>query len=223
MLKRSTWIVLGIFAVLILGVFLWQRYGKTEELIEPTPTTQLSELVFDLGDQKIVGFRIDGADGSSILLGQDPTSKAWMVGGQPAELADVTQIDTVASSLAFMMVNRQLPTQPPLDSMGLDLPPYTITLDLDSGKQVVLSIGKLIPTGTGYYARVDENPVMVIAKTDIDSIVSLLTTPPLTTTYTPTATATATMTATSTPKPSMTFTPTPEATSESEVTTTQTP
>lgn len=223
MIRRSTWIVLGIFAVLGLGVFLWQRYGVKEEPVEPTPTTEVSSLVFSLGDQTIASYQILDTEGNSISFGRDPVSDAWVVTDQPAELADSSQIETVAGSLAFLFVDTALAGQPPLDSMGLDQPSYTIKLFLDNGEQSNLYVGDLIPTGSGYYARVGDEPAMVIAKTDMDAVLNLLKTPPLAATYTPTVTFTATMTATSTPMPTVTSTNTLEPTSEPDITNTPTP
>ena len=227
MIRRPTWIVLGVFAVLVLGVFLWQRYGVKEESVEPTPTTALISLVFDLGDQTIASYQILDAQGNSISFGHDPTSNVWVVKDQPAELAYSTQIETVAGNLAFLLVDTALATQPPLDSMGLDHPSYSITLFLDNGEQSSLHVGNVTPTGSGYYARVDDGPAMVIAKTDVDVVINLLKTPPLAATYTPTVTptmtSTATMTATSTLMPTTTSTSTPEMTSEPEMTSTPTP
>lgn len=223
MVRRSTWIVLGVFVALVLSVFLWQRYGKPEEAVEPTPTLKVFSLVFNLGSQTITSFSIEGADGTLITFGRDPASDAWIVVDQPAELADSTQIETVASSLAFMTVNSILSTQPPLDSMGLDKPAYTITLYLDNGGQNVLYVGNLTPTGSGYYARVDDDPAVVVGKIDMDAILNLHKAPPLAATYTPTVTSTATMTATNTSTAIPTLTSTPEETPEPEMTTTPTP
>jgi hypothetical protein len=220
MLQRSTWIVLGIFALLVLGVFLWQRFGKVDEPVEPTPTvTVVNEMVYDLGEQSIAGFNIVGVDGLSISFERDPVSITWIVKDQPAELADSTQIETAVGKLSFLLIDTKLTTQPPLDSMGLDQPTYMITLILSNGEQIVLNVGDLTPTGTGYYVRVDNNPAVVVAKTDLDSVINLLKTPPLAATYTPTVT----MTTTSTPTSTKTVTSTPQATSEPEVATTPTP
>jgi len=222
MLRRSTWIVLGIFALLVLGVFLWQHYGKTEEPVEPTPTVMVvNEMVFDLGEQSIAGFRIVGADGSSISFERDPVSINWIVSDQPAELADATQIETAVGNLSFLLIDTKMTTQPPLDSMGLDQPAYMITLVLSNGEQIVLNVGDLTPTGTGYYVQVDNDPAVVVSQTEMDAVINLLKTPPLAATYTPTVT----VTATNTPAPTATRTATrtPGVTSETELTSTPTP
>ena len=217
-MRRSTWIVLGIFVVLALGVFLWQRYGKTDqEAAEPTPTIAPVNMVFDLGTKLVQSFSITDATGESITMQHELSSNMWVVMDQPADMADPTQIEAVASSFSYMTVDTELTTQPPLDAMGLDQPSYTITLDLDNGERNVLFVGDLTPTGTGYYAQVDGKPVVVIAKSDITTLINMLTTPPLKPTYTPTETASLTT------DPSMSTTSTLVPTSALEVTVTPSP
>lgn len=224
MVRRSTWMVLGIFVILVLGVLIWQHYGKTGESVEPTPTVKVTSLVLDLGVRNIARFTITGVNGESISFERD-SNNVWVVFGQPAELADSTQIETVVSSLIFLTVNTTLTPQPSLDSMGLDNPSYIITLFLDDGEQIALYVGNLTPTGTGYYTRVDDDPAVVVGKIDMDAVVNMLKIPPLAATYTPTVTPTETPTATMTvtDTPTATFTSTPEATPETEVTITPTP
>jgi hypothetical protein len=221
MLRRSTLIVLGIFALLILGIFAWQRYGQTEEPVEATATVEITAMVFDLGIQTISSYSISGEDGTAIVFERDQGNNAWFVKDQPAELADVAQIEAGASTLNFLTVSAQLTTRPPLEAMGLDQPTYLVTLFLNDGKEVLLNVGDETPTGTGYYVQVDNNPAVVVSKAELDTVINLLKTPPLASTYTPTITTT--MIATSTPRPTLTVTITPEATVEPEVTATQTP
>lgn len=153
----------------------------------------------------------------------DPGDNTWLVSEQAKELADSQRIESIVSSLTFMVIDSELTTQPPLDAMGLDQPTYQITLNLDNGDQIEIHVGNITPTGSGYYVRVDENPAVVIDKIEMDAVINLLSSPPLASTYTPTPTSTATITATITPTATNTFTRTIEVTPQVETTGSPTP
>lgn len=190
MLRRSTWIVLGIFVLLIVGLFLWQRYGGTQEPLEPTATIPVTEMVFDFNNRTITRFSISGEEGDAISFELNPDNNTWIVVDQPIELADSAQIEAVTGDLTFLTVNTPLPAQPPLDAMGLKNPSYIITIKLSDGEEVVLNIGNQTATGTGYYVMVNKNPAVVVAKAALDSVINLLNNPPLVATSTPTVTST---------------------------------
>jgi hypothetical protein len=219
MLRRSTWIVLVIFAVLVIAIIAWQRFGLKEEPVEPTATVEATEMVFDFSNQSITRYSISSADGSLITFEREPETGAWVVVDQPPELADSTQIETGANTLTFLTVSTKLATQPALEAMGLDKPAYVITLTLSNGEEAVLNVGDLTPTGTGYYVQADNDPAVVVSKVEIDTLINMLTTPPLGATYTPTVT----MTETTTPTPTNTLTSTPLPTDIPEATVTPTP
>lgn len=223
MLRRSTLTTLFIFVLLAIGVLIWHQYGRKDESVEPTPTTKVARLVFDLGLRRITSFTIQDSEDKLITFEKDSDTGAWTITDMAEEFADSAQIDTIASNFANLVVDTELTTQPALDAMGLEKPSHFITLGLDNGEKVTLFIGDLIPTGSGYYARVDDELPFVVLKSDIDNILYLLNTPPLVATNTATATVTPLVTVTWTPMQNVTSTIVPVIISESEKTNTPTP
>jgi hypothetical protein len=185
MIRRSTWIVLGIFILLLLGIILWPKISKNTEPVEPTPTVIIQLPVFDLEGRDVIGIAISDQTGEGILFERENPTAAWVVSGQPTELVDSEIFINTVRNLAYLLIDTQFQTEPQLTAMGLDSPSYTIQLTLDNAEKVILYIGNLVPTGGGYYVKVDNNPAVVVSQTDLDFITSSLKNPPLLPTNTP--------------------------------------
>jgi hypothetical protein len=198
MIRRTTWVVLGIFLLLLLAVLVWPKITEKYIPVEPTPTTAIQLPVLDVGNREIIGIKISNHAGAEISFERESPNAAWLVLGQPAESADQEQIENVSIRLSYLMIDRLLPTEPPLDALGLVPPAYTILVTLDNGKQVKLFMGNLVPTGGGYYIKVDDSPAAVVNQADLDVITSNLSNPPLFPTSTPQLTLTLTPTITET-------------------------
>lgn len=191
MVRRSTWIVLGLFILLVGFVFILQRYqaNKAANLATVTPTAPPTYL-YNLGDAQIDDFRIADNSGQNIELVRDPSSNKWTIEGVPAEQANSTEIESVSSQLAKIQVQETFTQTLPLDSIGLATPSYTITLTTSAGSQLVTYVGTQNAIGSGYYIKDDTGKVMIVSKSILDDILNVLKTPPLMPTATPESTPT---------------------------------
>lgn len=167
MLKRTTWILLGVLAVLIGVAFLTQRkVGETASDIKPTQTVTL------LGS--------DGSDISKVEIanrqGQTVTAalndQAWTI--EPAD-ATLTpgNIAELTTTLASTSVLATLQGSLPAEETGLDHPAYIIKTTSAAGLTQVIKIGNATPTGSGYYAQVDDGNTLVVGSVNIDRVVEL--------------------------------------------------
>lgn len=188
MVRRSTWIVLGVFVVLLALALLLPRLKETDEA-EATPTSMpiIQQSLFDVDDLVVVQIEIASQDGQSLVLQRDLTLGEWSVAGAEAGTTDVFAAGSVAGQIFGLVIQLEIEDPPPLSDMGLSAPAYTITMIRDTGEQVVLKIGDLIPVGGGYYAQVGIGPVVVLSDVAVESILYSLETPPLLPTATPTA------------------------------------
>lgn len=209
MVRRSTWIVLGVFVVLLVLALLLPRLKESAEAeVTPTSMPLVQQSLFDVEDLVVVQIEITSQDGQSLVLQRDLTLGEWAVAGAEAGATDVFAAGSVAGQIFGLAVQVEIEDPPALGDMGLNTPAYTITMIRDSGEQVVLKIGSLIPTGGGYYAQVGIGPAFVLSDVAVESILSALETPPLLPTATPTASPEAT--GSQTPDPSLVeVTPTP--------------
>lgn len=176
MIRRSTWIMLLVFALAVAGMLLWQRAG-----IEPAATATLTVQpnVFPFAADAINKIHLENA--SLVVDYERQTDGSWLMLGEPAVTADGSVISQRLGNLAGARVLNTL-SAPPADSItGLDQPLVAMSVTLDDGKTFRLEAGAATPTGSGYYTRVDGSQVVVINKATVDGILGLLQSPPLVT------------------------------------------
>jgi hypothetical protein len=212
MIRRSTWIVLGVAVALVLSYWLWQRYQANQEpeAQEATPTTAPVVSLFDLSNLFVTGMTFSGADGKMVVVLRDTATGQWTMPDVPAESVDTFRIGTLAGQLFAMRVERTLETTQSPAALGLDTPTYTIQLTLEDGRQQVLLVGDATPIGTGYYVQLDGNAPVIVAKVDLDPVLGIVDNPPLLPTPSPTVTETPLQLET-TPTDAETATPEPPA------------
>jgi hypothetical protein len=193
MVRRSTWILLILFAVLVGFAWLFQRYqtNKAGNAATATPTTSLVKL-YDLTNFKVNDINITDNAGTKIDLYQLPGSSNWAITNVPVEKADSTKIGSISAELFSLKTQESLTQSPPLDSIGLATPAFTITMTTTDGAQLITYVGTQTAIGTGYYARVDSGSVVIVDKVAMDDILSLLKNPPMLPTATPVVTPTGT-------------------------------
>jgi hypothetical protein len=183
MIRRSTWIILGIFLLLIASTLIWQRYRKEEEAkVTPTPE---QEMLLNL-TSKIISLRIEGVGSQIVEIVRDEQGQ-WKLAIPEGHETD-TNTDSVESAVSQLSNLRILSTfEQGLDlgATGLVVPAYKITISLEDGQQVVVNVGKATATGSGYYVLLGEKGVYVVSKYNVDSILELLQNPPIKPTPTP--------------------------------------
>jgi len=173
-IKRSTWIILAIF-ILILGfVVYWRRSGRGEEVIAtPTPESRLlninsddmREITIQGSDQKMVGFTRN-EQGQWVFL--DPE----------ATIDESVDVVSSLSQLVQLRVLNTFNTAPKAEITALADPMYVVTISLADGTKRRLLVGAATPTGTGYYVQADDGPVNVVSKSELDPIIYLYLEPP---------------------------------------------
>lgn len=193
MVRRSTWILLIVFAVLVGFAYFFQRYQANQIDTAATSTpTSVPVSVYNLGETQVNDIKISDASGNTIDLYRDAFSAKWAIADMPEDKVDSAKIETISTQLFDLTAQETLTQTPPLDSIGLVTPAYTITMTASDGTQSVTNIGAQTPIGSGYYARVNNGQVMILDKVVMDDITKLLTDPPLLPTPTPEVTPTGT-------------------------------
>lgn len=191
MVRRSTWIVLGLFVLLVGFTLLFQRYQANKSAYTATTTPTIAPVyLFNLGDARVDEIKIDDSTGKNIDLKRDSASSSWSIVGTPADQADSSSIESMSTQLISIKVQETLTETLPLASIGLEPATYTITVTTSTGSQLVTYVGAQTAIGSGYYIRNDTGQLMIVDKTSMDDILNLLKNPPLLPTATPTNTPT---------------------------------
>jgi hypothetical protein len=170
MIRRTTWIMLGIFGLIVLAAwYIHNSQGRETALAIETPGLAL---LFPVQGSEIVALRISDANGEVTEVRRDDTGEWTLVGleqGQP----DVGRIERAVSNASGIRILSQLETQPELSVIGLDNPLYRIAITLQGGQQLEALIGNLTAMENAYYARLSGERVVVANKFNLDAILEI--------------------------------------------------
>ncbi len=219
MIRRSTWILLVILA-LVLGAYFYLTNRKAQQTTNATPTaasTTEGKPLFDISQGNPVDISVKDSTGKNVEIARNG-SGAWVLKAPIAADANQGSAEAAATQVTSLRVlaNPQLG----FDVVGLSKPDYTIVVKFSTNKSHTLAVGALTPIQDGYYASLDNGPVQIVDKPGLDVLIGLLSqppyaatpTPPVTTTPTETlapATPTAESTGTAAPSPAASATSTP--------------
>jgi hypothetical protein len=171
MIKRNTWILLLVFVVVLGAAIVIQQTNLLVPAAAPTATPALSLL--DFGDDNIIGITLADPNGLNIVAKIDSNNQ-WSI-TKPANL-QISQgsMQEILSELNGISIQSTLLSPLPLESTGLQLPAYTLTLNYSSGKDHTIKVGSLTATKSGYYLQLDANEAVIVSQYGIDDIVQLL-------------------------------------------------
>ena len=186
MIRRNTWVVLGVFVALLLVVIY---LPKMQAQAEPTPDVPAAPpaALFDFGFEDIQAITISDAAGQQAAY-QRTDEIFWEMTAPsmvPAEGLDLMQ---VIASIAQLTDWRELTAISPINDLtvvGLYQPAYTIEVLLTSGEVVEVFVGDLTITEAGYYVRQPGGLPQVVEAFAVDAVLNLLVRPALLPTATP--------------------------------------
>ena len=185
MIKRSTWIMLGVFALLLAVVLLVQRIGPQDELAD-IPTEAVRPNVYDFTVEEIALLRIANLDGKAVEI--ERLGEVWIMTqpAAPAEQVDQTRLAGLLAQLLTLRLVTENVINAPLQALQLDPAPYVLTVTLVSSESYVLDIGDNAVTNTGYYVSLNGQAPQLAGKSVLDQFIGLLDSPPYLPTPVPT-------------------------------------
>ena len=182
-MKRSTWIVLVIFLALVgLLFYLKQNKPAASEEAEATPAPPV-EYLFNENDGLPTHIEIMSNIGDQVSIERNDAGEWVLI--QPIETeANQGSAEAAASQLTSLRIVSK-PEVAPVDA-GLVQPSYTMKVELTGGTVKTVRIGDLTPTESGYYTSVDgSDSVLIVSKTGLDALLTMVTSPPYANTPTP--------------------------------------
>jgi hypothetical protein len=188
MVRRSTLILVVVFVILVGFAWILQHnQTNQQEIVATTMPTTTAAYLYNLNGRQVDDINITDSSGNQVEFYLDSTSGNWVIRDKPTEQADSFQIESITAQLLVLQAVETLIQPPPLNSIGLELPTYTITLTTADGGQLVTNVGSITPIGSGYYVKVGTDKIVIVDKVVMDDVLSLLTNPPLLPTATPEA------------------------------------
>ena len=182
MVKRSTWILLAILALVVAAYFLIKNQSSKAKALTPTPTGSGFLIKASVG--VLQSLRISDSKGNVFQMQRD-LSKAWVITAPTSGAADQGLAGAAETQVGALSIVTTLATPPDLNALGLAAPADTIELGFVSGTSHKVEVGNMTPTSSGYYVRFDGGKIYVIEKSGIDAVLNLLTAPPFPATATP--------------------------------------
>lgn len=176
MIRRSTWILLAIFILVLVIAIIIQR-SQEQSQVEATPAIGVTYL-FDVQDTQIIALEIDSADGRKLVV-QRGSDGNWALIEPEYNESDVNRIESVITQAESLRILSKLDTHLDLDVLGLDQPSYWIVVTTAEGQQQMAYIGSVTPTGSGYYAFLSGGPIQIVNKLSVDSVLEILDDPPV--------------------------------------------
>ena len=176
MIRRSTWIILVIFILLLLTVLFWQRGQQNQqEQITPTPATSY---LFDLAGKSITGIAISDPQGKTVsaIKSSDGT---WTLEEPAGEPADSERIDSIVGITSGLQVISTLFKVGDMETLGLNPASYQIDINLNDGTRLHAFVGGLTPTQSGYNVFIEGQPLKIVERYSLEEVLSILTNPPI--------------------------------------------
>jgi hypothetical protein len=175
-MKRTTWIFLGVFILVLAGFLLIQNIEKNKEApVEDTGSTLTpvpSLRSFD--DQELYAIVYKEAGEISIRLEKVDTLE-WTVTTHPEGQVTAGNIEEILSYLSNMELISVLSSPPSLSDVGLDDPEKALQIEYEEGTTYTISIGTATAFTDGYYAQVDDyDTVVVLPIAYVDQVITLL-------------------------------------------------
>ena len=174
MIRRSTWIVFGIFIVVALtAIFLMKSPSSPLPANGiSTPSVTPAPRVMEGWDESMVAsLALENSDGNGQQLTRS-SDGSWTNESQQGPV-EVGKVEQIISELMALRVMTVMPADYSLDALELTSPTQKIIITSQEGKKVDFIIGRLTPTGNGYYVRIDNRSPIVVSNYAVDGVTQL--------------------------------------------------
>jgi hypothetical protein len=153
---------LALLAILIgLGAYLYfVESGRTPGAVDE------GDLAFTLEADEIERLRVTSASGERTAL--ERADDAWRIVDPIAAPADAGEVSGLTSSLASLRVQRALDDITDFGPFGLDAPRIVVQFTAES-RDRQLALGLKTPPGSDIYARVDDEPRVILVPVYLES------------------------------------------------------
>lgn len=96
MIRRSTWIVLAVFVLLLAALLIFQRVKQQSDdaPLDITPQPESIPLIDIAEDQVVIGLRIEDNDGNVVEVQRDDEESNWVLQVPESDVTDVEKVES---------------------------------------------------------------------------------------------------------------------------------
>lgn len=172
MVRRSTWIALGVLATLILSAVI---LIQTQNEQPPPAVTPEPDPLWSIQSADIVALTVEDLAAGNTLQFERNAEEFWsMVRPEQGE-ADVASVERAVSWLAAPSPRAQLTEVEDLSDFRLDAPDYRVELELSDGQRLSFVVGRETPTGgSRYIASPGAEGIWIVSTLGLDEVLGLL-------------------------------------------------
>ncbi|HQN05581.1 MAG TPA: hypothetical protein PK174_09195, partial [Anaerolineaceae bacterium] len=134
MIKKSTWIIIIVFLVLVVAMLLIEKYPVGPFLGDPTSTPQ-PVIIESIDFTQVTKIQIK-SDSSTVELKK--TDGTWFVIGENVTKASPEKVDELIYIMEYLDSKASLDPNTPMDTLGLSNPNQVI--NLETGNGVIYSV-----------------------------------------------------------------------------------
>ena len=175
-MKRSTLLLLGIFLALAGLVFYLRQQDITPEEATEIATAEPSEFLLAETDSIPTSISIRSKEGQQVVLIRNEEG-VWVLEKPVKTEANQGSAEAAATQLTSLRILSHPNVAP--DVVGLIPGDYSISVKLSSNAEKTVRIGDPTPTGSGYYANINNsNKVIILSKSGVEALLILLASPP---------------------------------------------
>jgi hypothetical protein len=172
MIRRSTWVTLGVFALLVVFAVFWTQF-RPEDTVDEVPATL--EPPWSALPSDIIGVKIENLQSGKSVKLEKKSDGIWIQLSPLQGQADTELVEQSIGWLSAPSINRELTTEGGLAQFGINEPRGIITVELIGGETKVLLIGDVtVPGSMTYVMMPHSSSVLLIDKYVVDSALGLV-------------------------------------------------
>jgi hypothetical protein len=166
MVKKSTWVVIIIFAMLVVALVLVEKYPVGPLKGTPTPTQQPALLDSSLKAQ-ISSIEVQSGTGSFSL---EKAGDTWVFSNNRSVTVMQSAANEMVDVLFSLDTKSVVDPTTPMETMGLTKPSTIFTINMQDGTAQTIAIGDSTPTSSGYFAQINQDSPLVLSTYAVESL-----------------------------------------------------
>ncbi len=181
--KTTTYVLLGLFAALLIYVLAVQQPADNAAATQ-TATAQVAvapaKTLWSLTVDQVVGVTIaDHGQGKTTSFSRPSPADSWVVTAPEARPADQLAVANQVATLGSLSYATEITSTTDLAPYQVLSPTIQISVTLANGTTYRLDVGAAAPINSSYYAVVNgQAPLYTVYSSTLGSYLSLLDTPP---------------------------------------------